>query len=653
MILVCIFLLLFAAGATAGELEHRVYPELQKQSLGPDALLIPDNLLRHEIAVPPATPALVRELLARPLAAADAAAIFERSVPAALRELAALQPPPEAADFETLLERYVAARPKTGAEFLEATARFARGLRAPGVEFPPPQVRETPLGRVAIGGRGPDRHGPHAALIVDPGGDDVYERAPPPAGGVSVIVDLAGDDRYGGSDFARGAFSALVDFAGDDRYDMRSGLGAARSGVSLLLDLGGNDRYRVDARGQGYAEEGGLGLLWDLAGDDVYLAGGEPDAWGRESGLSFAQGVAAGERSTAAGGVGILRDDAGDDRYEAQMFAQGAGYYFGLGLLWDRGGADRYRAARYAQGSGVHQALGVLRDESGDDDYALSAGVGQGVGHDMAVGVLLDRAGDDRYAARYLAQGSASANGVGLLADLAGSGHWEMGAERSAWGSAAAARGLPSVGLLVHDDTRAAFVRPELGPPGTPPDLEASCPALPAARAAGSAPLLSLLRTLGPGFTAGKPDAQAYGELLQRLIEAPQAAMAQVPPLDFSAMWALGVALPCAAAAAPAEALPAMWAAFERVLTADAATPFAGMIGAALRKRPAPPATQRRVLAALDAHPSCAVRAQALLAWPSEERARSSLQASCWREQAAALKILREPGAAALPSFLR
>ncbi len=631
-----------------------MYAELQKRSLGPDALLIPDNLLRHEIAAPPATPALVRELLARPLAAADAAAIFERSVPAALRELAALQPPPEAADFETLLARYVAARPKTSAEFLEATARFAQGLRAPGLEFPPPQVRETPLGRVSIGGPGPDRHGPHAALIVDPGGDDVYERAPPDAGSVSVIVDLAGDDRYGGADFARGAFSALVDFAGDDRYDMRSGLGAARDGVSLLLDFGGNDRYRVEARGQGYAEQGGLGLLWDVAGDDVYLAGGAPDAWGREAGLSFAQGAAAGERSSAAGGIGILRDDAGDDRYEAQMFAQGSGYYFALGLLWDRAGADRYRAARYAQGSGVHQALGVLSDEGGDDDYALSAGVGQGVGHDMAVGVLLERSGDDRYAARYLAQGSASANGLGLLADLAGGGHWEMGADRSAWGSAEAARGLPSVGLLLHDPARAAFARPQAPPPPPPQAAKADgCPAAAPSRAAGSTPLVSLLRTLAPGFISGKPDARAFGELLQRLIADPRAAMAQVPAEDFDAMWALDFALACAVSAAPAEAMPAMWAGFEHVLAATPGTPFAWMIGHAVRKRPPPPATQRRILAALDAHPSCAVRAQALLAWPSEERAHKSLQASCWREQAAALQVLREPAAAALPSFLR
>ena len=31
------------------------------------------------------------------------------------------------------------------------------------------------------------------------------------------------------------------------------------------------------------------------------------------------------------GGIGILRDERGDDRYEAQMFAQGSGYYFALG----------------------------------------------------------------------------------------------------------------------------------------------------------------------------------------------------------------------------------------------------------------------------------------------------------------------------------
>jgi hypothetical protein len=491
-----------------------------------------------------------------------------------------------------------------------------QGLGAPGLAFPPPQRRESAIGTVVIGGRGADRHGPEAALIVDPGGDDVYERAPARAGGFSIIVDVGGNDRYAGSDLAERAYSALVDLAGDDAYDMQAGLGAARGGVSLLLDAGGNDRYRVRARGLGYAAAGGLGILWDMAGDDAYLAEGEPDPWGREAGLSFAQGATEGERNARAGGIAILRDDAGDDRYEAQMFAQGSGYYFGLGLLWDRAGADRYRAVRYAQGSGVHQALGVLRDESGDDDYALAAGVGQGVGHDMAVGLLVDAAGDERYEARYLAQGSGLSNGVGLLADLAGAARFHMPEGAQAWGSAEPARGLPSVGLLLHGAAGASFAR--TAAPAAPP---------------GGAP-------------AGKGCDDIPAPRLRRLAEDPQAAMAQVAAEDFNAMEALEQALVCAAAGAPPEALPAMWAGFERVLSGDPATPFAWMIGHALFTRPAPEAQRQRLVAALDAHPSCAVRSQTLLAWPAEERARARLDSACWRERAAArraLESLRRP----------
>jgi hypothetical protein len=566
------------------------------------------------VAAPRATPGLVLELLARPLAAADAAAVFERIVPAALARFNPFATPVEMVDFETLLARYVSElTPET---FLEATARFVQGLGAPGLSFPPPQRRETAIGIVSIGGPGPDRHGPEAALIVDPGGDDVYERASARPGGFSIVVDVGGQDRYQGSDLADHGYAALIDLAGDDQYDMQSGLGAARGGISLLLDAGGDDRYRVRARGQGYAAAGGLGILWDMAGDDAYLAEGEPDPWGRESGLSFAQGATEGERSTLAGGIGILRDDAGADRYEAQLFAQGAGYYFGLGLLWDRGGADRYRAVRYAQGSGVHQALGVLRDERGGDDYALAAGVGQGVGHDMAIGLLVDDAGEDLYEAGYLAQGSASSNGVGVLADLAGGGRFAMADRALAWGGAEGSRGLPSVGVLVHDAARSSFAKADPRPaaPGPAP-AQPACEELPASR-------------------------------LRQVTQDPQSAMAQVSPQDFYAMSSLEQALACAAAAAPPEALPAMWAAFERALSADPATPFAWMIGHAVYKRPVPPEAQQRLLAALDAHPSCAVRAQALLAWPSEERARARLQSACWRERAAAraaLESLRRP----------
>ena len=86
----------------------------------------------------------------------------------------------------------------------------------------------------------------------------------------------------------------------------------------------------------------------------------------------MAQGAARGSRTSLAGGIGILRDDEGNDVYEAEMFAQGMGFYYGVGLLWDRAGDDRYRAVRYAQGNGVHEAAGILRDDSGNDRYELT-----------------------------------------------------------------------------------------------------------------------------------------------------------------------------------------------------------------------------------------------------------------------------------------
>ena len=647
-------LLLFAVPAVAGELENRVNEHLKERGHGPDALGLVGNVVRHEVQAPPGVPALVGELLAQPLAAADAAALFARSVPQVLHRIGLEQG--DERSFEGALARYVAALADEE-RFLEATADFVRALRSPALEWPAPRRFASPIGRVVIGGPGADRHGPDAALIIDPGGDDVYERAPPPPGAVSVIVDLAGDDRYGGSDIANGARSALIDLAGNDRYVMQgAGLGAAIEGTALLLDLqgddyyeaasfgqgaaerglgalidrGGNDRYVLQARGQGYGAAGGMGLLWDAAGDDDYLSRGVPDAWGREGGQSFSQGAAEGLRSTHAGGIGLLRDDAGNDRYDAQMFAQGSGYYFGLGLLWDGAGNDRFRAVRYGQGGGVHQAIGVLRDDQGDDDYTLTAGVGQGAGHDMAIGLLIDAAGDDRYAAQYIAQGTALENGLGVLADLAGSGRWQLGADARAWGKAQGARGLPSFGVLVHDPASATFVRPELP---APPPVSAE--------------------------PARCPEPAAQGELARRLLEDPHTTLTQVKAEDFNARWMLGNVLPCATATASEADAARLWAAFERVVTADPNTPLADAIAHALRRRPPPPAIQQRLLDALDAHHSCGVRALALWAWPSAARARRALGSTCWREQAVALQVLpglgREapPPLDALPSFLR
>src|SRR5262245_3259375 len=193
---------------------------LAYSGLGPDALQVADRVLqRVEPLAPRAALPLARELLARPVAATDAAALFERSVPAALRRLAVAPPPAPPAPIREALDEYVAALvnaraalvaatsrstrdeaalarellgglpslermqaveaavdpaalAQANAQFLEATARFVG--RARSAVFPEQAYRfDSPIGVVSVGSRGADRHAPDAALIVDPGGDDV------------------------------------------------------------------------------------------------------------------------------------------------------------------------------------------------------------------------------------------------------------------------------------------------------------------------------------------------------------------------------------------------------------------------------------------------------------------------------------------------
>lgn len=330
-------------------LESRVAAVLERRGLGPDALLVIDNLLRYGPQPPPATPPLVLELLARPLDALDGSRIFDAAVPAALASMDRKRLPAEALSGDGLrsylaelaeaqrmlrsglrafddqaLLRALESRLPLSADllpladsidiarvqhanrlFIEATLRFASRLGDTPLE---PGTFESRIGTVVIGTRGDDRHGPEAALIIDPGGNDTYERAPTRNASVSVIIDLAGNDQYLGSDVALRALSAIVDLAGDDRYAMQgSGLGAALAGASLLLDFEGNDSYeakffaqgaaalgvgalvdfagkdsyRVEAWGQGLGIASGAGLLWDRGGDDRYVAGGVPDPFGR------------------------------------------------------------------------------------------------------------------------------------------------------------------------------------------------------------------------------------------------------------------------------------------------------------------------------------------------------------------------------------
>ena len=679
-------LLLVPFAVFGQDLRSRVQADLDSRRLGADGLRIISNVIEHDSSVPPRTPRVVTEALRDPLAATDASAVFAVTVPADMRGLGEL---PEAtdADFDAALERYIGELAAAQAElmggvapfdedallaivdkglpirhvlalhnsvdlqrlsaareiFVAATRRFVASVR--NATFPPPQRFESAVGTVIIGGSGNDEHASGAALIIDPGGDDVYQRAATTAGAISVVVDLAGNDRYEGRDVAVHGLSAIYDLAGNDVYRAGgAGLAVAMAGVSIIVDLqgddryesdiwgqgaavfgwaalvdaAGHDRYRLKAFGQGYGGTAGVGLLWDRGGDDQYLSEGLPDPFNRGGGISFAQGAASGWRGELAGGIGILRDDAGDDRYESQMFAQASGFYYAFGLLWDGGGNDQYSAVRYAQGTAAHEAAGLLDDADGNDRYALTVGVGQGMGLDLSVGALIDRGGDDSYGSVCLAQGTATANGFGLLADDGGADTFDMSADPRSWGDAQWLRGLPSVGVLLADRTHAKFTRSSVQVP--------------------------------PQFT-GKhepetgPDCKAANAQAVRAIIADPARH-------------LGAAeLPCALAAATPEELANMWTAFDAALDQPNA-PFLQPIAYALKERSGPDALMQKLAAILKSHPRCVARALWAGTWASADEARDVLDSPCWRLQAAALERLKAlgvtpPASESRPLFLR
>ena len=274
-------------------------------------------------------------------------------------------------------------------------------------------------------------------------------------GGIAIQWDCAGDDLYDAGHASLGAgicgVGVLVDEAGDDIYRCRDfGIGAGAFGIGIFLDRSGNDLYHADLKGQGFASTRGVGVLADLDGHDSYDAGGvhvhAPLYTDRTQSLS--QGFSIGMRPDASGGVGVLIDRKGNDRYSADIYGQGAAYWFGLGLLVDSDGNDTYNLGQYGQGSGIHLAAGMLLDRAGSDLYYLKNGVGMGGAHDYAVGLLVDRGGDDYYAGSGGTQGGALTNSVALLFDMGGNDGYAAVQEGSQ-GYAAPARGTGGIGLLL------------------------------------------------------------------------------------------------------------------------------------------------------------------------------------------------------------
>ncbi len=273
-------------------------------------------------------------------------------------------------------------------------------------------------------------------MVVDLSGEDIYRSQDSLAHssnimGIQMIADLQGNDHYLGENFAFGStlfgYSSLFDRAGNDQYQGRcASLGFAFFGLGILQDQSGNDLYSASLMSEGFASTKGLAILWDEAGEDQYLARPtfKDDLRYSDHNIHMMQGFSSGFAPDFPGGIGLLRDGGGNDLYVADIFAQGAAYWYGLGLLIDEGGNDQYLAHQYAQGAGVHIAAGALIDFAGKDRY-LSKGVSQGCGHDLGFGLLYDKEGDDQYFATDMSQGAGSANGLGILLDRNGDDRYE------------------------------------------------------------------------------------------------------------------------------------------------------------------------------------------------------------------------------------
>lgn len=283
-------------------------------------------------------------------------------------------------------------------------------------------------------------------ILLDLGGDDRYQSASEPAQGagicgVGVLIDHDGNDRYKAERYAQGVgqfgLGLCADLGGDDEYFVKfSGQGAGFFGSGLLLDAAGADRYTIYGDGQGFGGVAGMGVLADRSGNDIYLA--EPDAklTGRPSyhsrglnvSVSNAQGCAMGRRGDGAdghswaGGIGALLDAEGDDTYTAGNWAMGTGYWFGIGLLHDGGGNDVYRGGVWTQATGAHFCIGVLIDEGGDDKHLTESYSNNGIAfaHDFSIALLINLGGDDLYATNNKGIAHAVNRSVAVLIDVGG-----------------------------------------------------------------------------------------------------------------------------------------------------------------------------------------------------------------------------------------
>ncbi len=381
--------------------------------------------------------------------------ISSQEIQRAIAESLVIDPEPSSTNFLGVLAKVdVSALLEAGRAFQRAVYA-ARDSAMSMTNWPEQPTR---IDGVMFGSRGDDVYTNADLLILDPAGDDTYSADAGSANGLqgrplAAIVDLAGNDRYIGDRVVgpgAAVFGAavLLDCGGDDVYHAKYvGQASAFFGVSWLEDVSGRDTYRAQAHsqaagyggvgcfrdgagndlydigfsGQAYAGVMGVGLLVDAAGNDRYFAGGVEHDYERNDDryVSMAQGLAIGMRPYAGGGVAALIDLEGNDTYVADVFGQGASYWYSVGMLLDVSGDDTYSMYQYGQGSGIHLSSALFADGGGRDFYTGGI-LMQGNAHDYGVGMMFEQGGDDTYAAIQHAQGRAINNALAILVDSAG-----------------------------------------------------------------------------------------------------------------------------------------------------------------------------------------------------------------------------------------
>lgn len=364
-------------------------------------------------------------------------------------------------DYGALLEASLRIALLTDPEWVMYAGRFIQELFAETLDAEILLDRETPAGRILLGGYGSHWYRDlDAAFILDLGGDDTYTgnnggnngwevpfsvcidlqgndayestlRSCQGTGslGIGALIDLEGDDNYIGLQWCQGTgyfgVGWLHDLSGDDVYRGRAFCqGTGLFGIGVLLDETGDDRYEGDYHVQAVGLAQGIGALIDRAGNDEYYAKGLHPTGYRDAGIfdAWSQGCGMGFRTLASGGLGLLIDGAGRDRMEAGNFSQGGGYYYGFGILQAQGRDDDvYIGSRYNQGFSAHQALGVFLEEGGDDFYTTRQGVAQGLAWDECVTLFVDSAGNDTYqGGTFFSQGASAHNSFCFFLDRGG-----------------------------------------------------------------------------------------------------------------------------------------------------------------------------------------------------------------------------------------